>query len=79
MKKNHGIHKTPGIIPVRKAGDTDLGLKILISPVWKYILCSIMYYAVLLNEEQWKEMMFSIWPSYFANKYTETSNTSCEP
>ena len=56
-----------------------LGLKILISPVWKYILCSIMYYAVLLNEEQWKEMMFSIWPSYFASKYTETSNTSCEP
>ena len=43
------------------------------------VLCSIMYYAVLLNEEQWKEMMFSIWPSYFANKYTETSNTSCEP
>ena len=38
-----------------------------------------MYYEVLLNEEQWKEMMFSIWPSYFASKYTETSNTSCEP
>ena len=35
-----------------------------------------MYYAVLLNEEQWKEMVFSIWPSYFASKYTETSNTS---
>ena len=78
------MHKNPENISVRKAVNTGLGLKVLISSVKSIYYANVLnksteIWAVLLNEEQRNEMMFSVWPSYVASKYIETSNTSCEP